>query len=193
MPRTLDAVLPHQGLGNPPQPLTLSLARGPEQPAAPETEEALEPTVEREPAGHESATPVQQPATPTPAERAPTASPKYRALDQVGRDAVRESFWRDVVSPLVPTEELEKARTAEAMMRRLQGEAAGDYVERHREEMQQTLPAIPAVQIIAALRRENDRIAESKNYTGGEKRRLIDDNNSRIKAIAKAIVQTDRR
>lgn len=37
------------------------------------------------------------------------SSPKYQALDDAGKESVRESFWRDVVSPRVPTEELEQA------------------------------------------------------------------------------------
>jgi len=37
-------------------------------------------------------------------------SPKYQALDGAGKESVRMSFWRDVVSPRVPTPELEQAR-----------------------------------------------------------------------------------
>jgi len=37
------------------------------------------------------------------------SSPKYQALDDAGKESVRESFWRDVVSPRVPTEDLEHA------------------------------------------------------------------------------------
>jgi predicted RNA methylase len=38
------------------------------------------------------------------------ASPKYEALDSAGKESVRMSFWRDVVSPRVPTPEIEQAR-----------------------------------------------------------------------------------
>src|SRR3989304_243080 len=55
------------------------------------------------------------PAAPTTPAAVPkwseiTSSPKYQALDGAGRESVRMSFWRDVVSPLVPTEELEQVR-----------------------------------------------------------------------------------
>lgn len=63
-----------------------------------------------------AAAPVAAPAKPAaPAEPPPTwsqieGSPKYQALDNAGRESVRMSFWRDVVSPLVPTAELKAAR-----------------------------------------------------------------------------------
>lgn len=37
------------------------------------------------------------------------SAPKYQALDAAGKESVRLSFWRDVVSPLVPTDQLEEA------------------------------------------------------------------------------------
>jgi len=70
------------------------------------------------------------------------ASPKYQALDGAGQESVRMSFWRDVVSPRVPTPELEQARkefderTKPSLMRR-----AGALVSAAGEAVSQSLDA----------------------------------------------------
>lgn len=38
------------------------------------------------------------------------AAPKYRVLDAAGKDSVRASYWHEVISPKIPTEELRRAR-----------------------------------------------------------------------------------
>ncbi len=82
---------------------------------------------------------------------------------------------------------LKKARTAEASIRRLEGEKADAYGEKHKVELESATSMNRAARDIAKLRKENESAAESRDYSGKEKRELINENNARIKAIAKGI------
>jgi hypothetical protein len=82
---------------------------------------------------------------------------------------------------------LKKARTAEASIRRLEGEKADTYGEKHRSEIESATSMNRAARDIAKLRKESEGVAESRDYSGKEKRELINENNARIKAIAKGV------
>ncbi len=84
---------------------------------------------------------------------------------------------------------LKKARTAEASIRRLDGEKADAYGEKHKSEIESATSMNRAARDIAKLRKESEGVAESRDYSGKEKRELINENNARIKAIAKGIAQ----
>lgn len=88
---------------------------------------------------------------------------------------------------------LDKARRAQASYRKYEGDAADAYYEKHREVMDISGHASQAARQISDLRRANEDIASSREYTGKEKRQLIIDNNAMIKEIAKNIGLEARR
>lgn len=89
-------------------------------------------------------------------------------------------------------EQLDKARRAEASWRRHEDEAAEAYQAKHEKEIDFARAGNQTAQQISKLRRENEDTAESREYTGNEKQRLIRDNNAMIKAIAKGVIQDNR-
>jgi len=81
---------------------------------------------------------------------------------------------------------LKDARRREATLRRgYEGEAADAYFEKHRAVIETAADANRTAREVAGIRKENDTIVASSDYTGEEKRALINANNREIKRTAK--------
>lgn len=74
-------------------------------------------------------------------------------------------------------------------MRRYEGDATESYAEKHGKEFEFADAGDRAAREMARIRRANEVIAESREYTAEEKRRLIREHNAMIKEIAKGIRQ----
>jgi GGDEF domain-containing protein len=90
---------------------------------------------------------------------------------------------------------LDKARRAEASYRATwkhesdTGEAADAYLEKHQDSIAIVHAANRTAERMAKLRKRNEDIAASREYTGAEKRRLIIENNEQIQEMAKEMHQ----
>lgn len=82
---------------------------------------------------------------------------------------------------------LNKARRAEASHKKYEGGAADAYYAKHKAVMDIATDANQAAREIAGLRKDSEDITSSREYTGQEKRQLINDNSAMIREIAKGI------
>ncbi len=80
---------------------------------------------------------------------------------------------------------LQKARRADASLKHYEDEAADTYQEKHEQALDFARTGSQLADAMAKLRRESEDIAESRDYTAQEKRRLIRDNSALIRMIAK--------
>jgi hypothetical protein len=84
---------------------------------------------------------------------------------------------------------LKDAQQAEGTLRLLNREQMKPYIEEHGKELRAFPMATGAAQLTSVLRRENERIAASDNYSAEEKARLIEKNNERIRTVTRLVVR----
>jgi hypothetical protein len=84
---------------------------------------------------------------------------------------------------------LEKARRSEATYKRLPADRSEAYLERRRDDIEGAQGANAAAREMAALRKENEEIRESRDYTGREKLQLMYDNNLQIRMLAREFMR----
>ncbi len=87
---------------------------------------------------------------------------------------------------------LDKARRAEASHKKYEGEAADAYYAKHKDAIDLAADANRTARDLADLRRDNEDITGSRDYTGQEKQHLIRDNSALIRQIAKEGVRSTR-
>jgi hypothetical protein len=84
---------------------------------------------------------------------------------------------------------LDKARRAQASLKHVDTEALEAYYQKREKELDMVHGANATAKQIAALRRMNEDLQKSREYTGDEKLGLMNENNAQIRALSKGFMK----